>query len=301
MQLIQKLIPFFKLLRPHQWLKNGFVFVGIVFAHQWQNMVLLKQVSLIAMAFCLLSSSLYIVNDICDIAADKQHPVKKHRPLAAGTIGLLTAISLAVVLAITSFLLAWQLNKFVLMILFSYASLILAYSFWLKKQIILDVFVIAIGFLLRILSGTLGIGIPPSGWLLSCSFMLTLFLGFCKRRSEQQLSAHLPQDNSAIVFQGYKPALLDKFLSITATSALLGYTFYCLQQDTLYFSKQHYFIYTVPLVIYGIFRYLYLLENKIHSGLDMAADLLKDFQLLAVVIIWISSILILGFIAVSVS
>lgn len=299
MSITKKLFPFFKLLRPHQWLKNGFVFVGIFFAHQWQNLVLLKQVGLIAIAFCLLSSSMYIVNDICDVAADKQHPLKKNRPLAAGIIHLLPAIILAIVLAIVGCLLGLLVNKVVLVILFTYVGLNFAYSFWLKKQIILDVFIIAAGFLLRVLSGTIGVGIPPSSWLLLCSFMLTLFLGFCKRRSEQQLFTMQDHYHTATLLHAYKPALLDKLLSITATSALLSYTFYCLQQDTLYYGDDHYFIYTVPLVMYGIFRYLYLLENKTHIGLDIAIDLLKDFQLLVVVLGWILSILILGFLTIS--
>lgn len=266
----------FLLLRPHQWLKNLFVLVGIIFSHEWQNLILVRQAIFTVFAFCLLSGAMYIFNDIVDQTADRAHPIKKNRPLAAGTVNTTHAVMLGFVVGGLGLILGFTVSATVMWILLAYAALNIAYSEFFKQKIILDVFVIATGFLLRILAGTIGIGIPPTGWLLFCSFMLTLFLGFCKRSAEMQFNA-----------QGYSENLLNKLMTITATSSIVGYTLYTLQQNKL-------MIYTVPLVMFGIFRYLYLLENKTYCGIDMARDLMRDKQLLTTVIIWLLAIVVIG-------
>lgn len=282
-----------QLLRPHQWLKNSFVFVGIIFSHRWQDSFLLKQVSITALAFCCIASALYIINDICDCESDRKHPIKKFRPLAAKKISLTFAITLCVICATVGLLLGSIVSTIVVQILLGYIILNIAYSIYFKQWVILDVFIIATGFLLRILAGTIGVEISPSGWLLLCSLGLTLFLGFNKRRAEYQLLAHSAIDMPKVI-AAYTPAFVDKLITITATTAILSYTFYCLQQDTLLYSNQHRFIYTVPLVMYGLFRYLYLLEKNLHTGLDIAADLLHDFQLINVIVVWLIVIVGLG-------
>lgn len=282
-----------KLLRPHQWLKNAFVFAGIVFSHQWQNTVLLQEVFITAIAFCLLSSTMYIFNDIVDRNTDRTHPLKRNRPLAAGDVHLMTAIFLAILLGVSAFTLSFFVTTQVTWILLAYVFLNIAYSCWLKQCMILDVFVISAGFLLRILAGTDGVGIAPSGWLLLCSLMLTLFLGFNKRRSERQayINANITLPK---ILEHYGSAFLDKLITITATTTILGYTFYCLQQDNLLHQGTHHFIYTVPLVMYGIFRYLYLTDSKPYGGLDMAQDLLHDLPLLSTIFVWFMVIIVLG-------
>lgn len=266
----------FLLLRPHQWLKNLFVLAGVVFAHAWLNVFLMKQVALAFVAFCFVSSAIYIFNDIIDRPNDCLHPIKKNRPLAAGTVSLVSAISLACVMGVLGLLLGLTVSITVAVILISYIVLNIAYSLFLKQQIVVDVFVIALGFLLRILAGTIGIDIPLTGWLLFCGFVLTLFLGFCKRSAEIKFNV-----------QHYSETLLNKFITITATSSVVGYTLYALQQDSLLPLNKHQFIYTVPLVMFGIFRYLYLLETQPHHGIDIARDLLRDKQMLITVITWL--------------
>jgi 4-hydroxybenzoate polyprenyltransferase len=275
--------PFFYLLRPQQWLKNLFVLAGVIFAHAWQDVVLVQQALITMFAFCLLSSAVYVFNDIVDRAADRAHPIKQYRPIAAGVISIKHAFIYAAVLGIVSLLISLSVNKLVLAILLAYLALNIAYSLFFKQQVILDVFVIAVGFLLRILAGTVGIDIMASGWLLFCSFGLTLFLGFCKRHAEIQFhSSH------------YSENLLNKFIIITATSSIMGYALYTLQQDELLFAGTHYFIYTIPFVVFGIFRYLYLLENQKNSGVDVARDLMRDKPLLITIMVWLLIIVVLG-------
>lgn len=285
-----------RLLRPHQWVKNLFVFVGVLFAHQWNNSALLLQAALAFVAFCLLASAIYILNDILDRHEDRKHPVKKHRPIAAATVTINTAVILGCVLAVSSLLCGFSLNIRVGWILIAYILLNISYSVFLKRMIILDVFAISAGFLLRILAGTIGIGIAPSGWLLLCSLMLTLFLGFSKRRAERFLLGS-QQLTLPPVLEKYSPQFLDKALTITATGSMISYTLYTLSQDNKLYHYSHHFIYTVPLVIYGIFRYLYLVDNTQHTqrGLDVAYDIWQDKELLIIVSVWALSIIFIGF------
>lgn len=282
-----------QLLRPHQWLKNSFVFVGIIFSHRWQDLFLLKQVSMTALAFCFVASAVYIINDLCDCESDRKHPIKKFRPVAAKKISLTFALILCVICVIVGLILGAIVDALVVQILLGYMMLSIAYSIYFKQWVILDVFIIATGFILRILAGTLGVGIPPSGWLLLCSLMLTLFLGFNKRRAEHQLLAHSVIDMPKVI-AAYTPTFVDKLITITATTTILSYTFYCLQQDALLYPNEHRFIYTVPLVMYGLFRYLYLLEKNLHTGLDIAADLFRDYHLIGIILVWLIAIVSLG-------
>jgi 4-hydroxybenzoate polyprenyltransferase len=175
------MLAIFQLLRPHQWLKNTFVFAGIIFAHMlWQKAMLLKVIG-IAFSFCLLASAIYILNDWHDIKTDAIHPIKKNRPLASGKIKLTTAFGLACILSIISFLLGFWISSRVGQLLLAYLLLNSIYSCWLKKIVVLDALAISAGFLLRILAGTIGIGILPSSWLLICALFLTLYISFGKR------------------------------------------------------------------------------------------------------------------------
>lgn len=173
-----------RLMRPHQWIKNGFVFLGLVFGHAWNDPALVADVLLLFAGFCLASSAVYVMNDIADRDADRLHPTKRFRPLAHGDVGLGAARVLCVVLALAGAALSALVSLCALSIVSAYVALNIAYSAGLKHIPILDVFIISAGFMLRILAGTLGIGIPPSKWLLLCGLMLTLFLSFGKRRAE---------------------------------------------------------------------------------------------------------------------
>lgn len=279
--------PLLRLLRPHQWIKNSFVFAGIIFAHEASNFVLLQQVIIVACAFSLLSSAMYIVNDFFDRTADRLHPLKKSRPIAAGTVSTRSALTLALFLILAGLVLATLTTTTVVWILLSYLLLNIIYSYWLKNVVYWDVIAIAVGFLLRILTGTTGIGIPPSIWILICSFSLTLFLGFTKRRVEQQVlkKAKIPLPKG---LQQYQPYALNVLVACSALCTVLSYLFYALYQATLMDQK---FIYTVPLVAFGIFRYLYL-SYQMHHGSDIARDLFRDQYLLATVVLWL--IIIIG-------
>ena len=171
------------LMRPYQWVKNGFVLVGILFANAWHDRQTVTRALIAAAAFCLIASGVYIFNDLLDRRDDLDHPKKKQRPLAAGTISPRTAIILMAALWIAGFAMAFLSSTRIGLILLLYILINLAYSLRLKEVVLLDVFLIAAGFMLRILAGTIGVGIPPSQWLLLCGLMIALFLGFSKRRA----------------------------------------------------------------------------------------------------------------------
>jgi HAD superfamily hydrolase (TIGR01490 family) len=270
---------FVRLMRPHQWSKNAFVFVGIVFGHAWYDPALVTAALLAAAAFALASSAVYVINDFADRERDRLHPVKRHRPLAAGRVHPGSALALAVALGVGAAALAVAGGGGVLLIIACYVAMNLAYSFALKNVVILDVFVISAGFMLRILAGTLAIGIAPSNWLLVCGLLLTLFLGFAKRRAE--LLA-LTQDDSGShrkALREYNPELLDKLLSICAGGSIIAYSLYTMSPETAALHGTPYLVYTIPFVVYGIFRYLHMLHAK-GAGSDTAHDLVRDPHML---------------------
>ena len=178
------MMPLLRLLRPHQWVKNGFVFLGLLFGHAWADPARVTLAIDAFVAFCLVSSAVYVMNDIVDRERDRAHPKKRKRPLASGTVSMAAAIVLMLVCGGAGLAMAWIGGGALPGIFFGYVALNVGYSFGLKHVVILDVFLIAAGFMLRILAGTLGIGIAPSQWLLLTGLLLTLFLGFAKRRAE---------------------------------------------------------------------------------------------------------------------
>jgi HAD superfamily hydrolase (TIGR01490 family) len=278
-----------KLMRPHQWLKNAFVLVGVVFGHAWAVPELLTAALLAAAAFCLTASAIYIMNDFVDRERDKLHPKKRNRPIASGRVTAGGALGLAAVLALAAAGLAWAASPAVLMVIGAYAAMNVAYSLALKSVVILDVFIIATGFILRILAGTLAIGIAPSQWLLVCSLLLTLFLGFTKRRSELlSLSSDFVIHRQALLH--YNAALLDKLIGICACGAIMSYSLYAMSPDTARIHGTPNLIYTVPFVLYGMFRYLYLLHAK-QAGADTSRDLVRDVHLIAAVTGWLGTTL----------
>ncbi len=280
-----------RLMRPHQWVKNTFVFIGLLFGHAWHDPHLVTQAVIAFVAFCLVSSAIYTVNDIVDLEQDKQHPKKCRRPLASGAVSIGAAIMLAVLLGVLGLILAYAAAPTVLMILSGYALMNIAYTLRLKHVVILDVFIIATGFMLRILAGTLGIGIPPSQWLLLCGLMVTLFLGFTKRRAE---IIALNEDKAAHrkVLEHYSPVLLDKMIGVTASGLIMSYSLYTMNADTIRIHGTANLIYTVPFVMYGVFRYIYLLHHQNRGG-DTAHDLVRDPHLFIVVGAWLVTTMLL--------
>jgi 4-hydroxybenzoate polyprenyltransferase len=274
-----------RLMRPYQWVKNAFVFTGLLFGHAWRDPHLVEQVMVVFIAFCLVSSAIYTLNDIVDLEQDRHHPKKSRRPLASGAVSISAAFMLAALLGTLGLSLAYFAAPTVLMIMLGYALMNIAYSLRFKHVVILDVFIIATGFMLRILAGTLGVGIPPSQWLLLCGLMVTLFLGFTKRRAE---IIALTDDKTAHrkVLEHYSPVLLDKMIGITAAGLIMSYSLYTMNADTIRIHHTTNLIYTVPFVMYGVFRYIYLLHHQSRGG-DPSHDLVRDPHLFIAVGAWL--------------
>ena len=278
------LTPCLKLLRPYQWVKSGFVFVGLLFGHGWQQPLLVQRVVLAAAAFALAASAVYVFNDLADRERDRQHPQKRTRPLASGAVSVTAALLLAGACLVGALLLAGAASMTVLSIVIGYALLNVAYSMGLKHVVLLDVFIIAAGFMLRILAGTLGVGIAPSHWLLLCGLLLTLFLGFAKRRAELNALAGRGGSHRKVL-DDYDPLLLDQLIGICAAGAIVSYSLYTVSVETVAMHGTASLVYTVPCVIYGIFRYLFLLHRRGGGG-DPAAALLHDVHLLGALACW---------------
>jgi 4-hydroxybenzoate polyprenyltransferase len=270
-----------KLMRPKQWIKNGFVFTGYIFSNEYTNPTLLPKAILTFIAFCFVSSCIYTFNDILDCEKDRLHPKKKFRPIAAGTVTLSQAYVLSVFLGVMGLIIGWWVSLAVVWILIAYILMNILYTIKLKKIVILDVFCISAGFMLRIFAGTIGIGIPPSQWLLLCGLSITLFLGFAKRRAELMTKSAERRE----VLEKYSPTILDQILAICATSSILAYSLYTMSPDTIRLHKTDHLIYTVPFVIYALFRYIYLLHKK-KKGEDPSQELIKDPHILAAVLGW---------------
>lgn len=265
-----------RLLRPKQWIKNTFVMAGVLFGAQLRNVPLLQAAGLAFVSFSLMGSSVYVLNDYLDREADKLHAGKRHRPLASGTVTPLQAACAAVVCAGISLTAAALADVRVVAIVLAYLAINCAYSVSLKHQPVIDVFCIASGFMLRILAGTWGVRIPPSGWLILTGMFITLFLGFSKRRAEwtEVGGAHTRRP----VLGLYSRELLDTFLSITATGTVLSYGLYTLDPATIALHHTNRLIYTLPFVLFGLFRYLFLLHSR-NKGENPSADVFSDFQI----------------------
>ena len=277
--------PLIRLLRPHQWLKNGFVFVGLLFGHAWTDPVRLGQALAAFTAFCLIASAVYVMNDLIDREQDRLHPKKRLRPLAAGTVSVPAAKLLAAACLLAGGAIAWRWAGSAPWIFLAYVVLNVAYSYGLKHVVILDVFIIASGFMLRILAGTLGIGIAPSQWLLLCGLMLTLFLGFAKRRAELMA---LPAESIGHrrVLERYTAPMLDQFIGIAAAGTVISYALYTVSAETVALHGTRGLIATVPLVIYGMLRYLWRL-HRAGGGGDPAREVLTDPHLMAATAGWL--------------
>ena len=273
-----------RLLRPHQWLKNGFVFVGLLFGHAWHDAARTGSALLAFAAFCLLSSAVYVFNDYIDREQDRRHPEKKRRPLASGAVAVPAALALAAACLAGGLALAFFASR-APWIFVAYLVLNAAYSLGAKHVVILDVFIIAAGFMLRILAGTVGIGIAPTHWLLLCGLMLTLFLGFAKRRAE--LNALL-EDSAGHrrVLEHYTETMLDQFIGVAATGTVVSYALYTVNPETIALHGTPWLIATVPFVLYGLLRYLFLLHRRGGGG-DPARELLTDHHLLAAFSGWL--------------
>lgn len=281
--------PLIRLLRSHQWIKNGFVFIGLLFGHAWHDPAKVGMALAAFAAFCLLASAVYVMNDLADREQDRLHPDKRNRPLASGVVGTPAAVALGLLCLVGGLALAFALAGSAPWIFLGYLLLNAAYSGGLKHVVILDVFIIAAGFMLRLLAGTTGIGIAPSHWLLLCGLMLTLFLGFAKRRAE--LNALLEKSGGhRRVLEHYSEPMLDQFLSLTAMGTVVTYSLYTVAPDTVAQHGTSGLMLTVPFVLYGMLRYLYRLHRRGGGG-DPAREIFRDGHLLAALFGWLATVL----------
>ncbi|HET6272526.1 MAG TPA: decaprenyl-phosphate phosphoribosyltransferase [Bacteroidota bacterium] len=277
---------YLKLIRPKQWLKNFFIFAPLIFAKElFQEKPLLATLEAF-FAFCFTASAVYIINDIADIDADRAHPEKRHRPLAARAMPLAHAYGLIIVLLGLVVVLALQARFQFVVCLGAYFVMNLAYSFKLKEVVLLDVFIIATGFMLRVLGGAYAIDVEVSSWIVLCTLFVSLFLGFAKRRGEILLNQEIAPSTERTVLFHYRVEFIDQMLTIAAAGTVISYALYTVAPRTLELFGTDKVIYTTMFVIYGIFRYLYLIHTT-NSTENPTNAVTADLPILATGILWI--------------
>ncbi len=281
-----------RLLRPVQWLKNGFVFTPLIFSKHLFESNYNYNALLAFAAFCLISSTVYIVNDIIDREADKLHPEKKKRPIAAGEISISLSLLLAAVLTGFVLFLSLLLNFEFQLIIFGYLFLQLAYTFFLKHVVIVDVFIIALGFMLRVFAGAVAIDVEISNWIVITTLFLSLFLAVSKRRSEMMMIQKMQIETKRVVLENYSVQFLDYIIVITATGMAISYSLYTMAERTISVFGSEHLILTTIFVLFGIFRYLYLVV-KLEQGENPTAVLIKDAPMGINMLLWIISIIII--------
>ena len=271
-------------LRPDQWTKNLIVFAALIFAVKLLDPAALALASAAFLIFCVLSGCVYLINDVSDREADRQHPLKRLRPIASGALGAGTALAWAIGLSASALTAAYVLRPLFAVVAAAYLALFVVYTHALKHVVILDVMSIAIGFVLRAVAGGLVIGVPVSDWLLACTILLALFLSLAKRRHEITVLADGASGHRRIL-EEYDPYLLDQMIAIVAAATLVVYIIYCASPETAERFGTHLLVLTTPFPIYGIFRYLYLVHRK-HGGGSPSDMLLRDRPLLSCVALW---------------
>ncbi len=285
------MIPLFVSLRPRQWTKNFFVFAGIIFSLKFFEFPLLLKVLEAFVIFCLLSSSIYLINDVSDRKSDRRHPSKKVRPIASGKVSPSLAITIALILCAASLAAAFYLEPVFAIVAAAYFLLMIAYTFFLRDLVILDVFSIAAGFVLRAVAGVVVIAVELSPWLIICTILLSLFIALGKRRHELVMLSGSAGEHRAILDE-YNPLLLDQLISAVAGSTVMAYALYTLWPETIAKFRTHNLVYSVPFVLYGIFRYLYLIYKKEKGG-SPEELLLTDNPLIIDLAVWIIALMVI--------
>jgi 4-hydroxybenzoate polyprenyltransferase len=273
------LLAWLEALRPKQWTKNLLVFAGVVFSQHLRDPSLALRAAAGFLSFSLLAGSVYMLNDLRDVEADRRHPRKKNRPIAAGRLPIPVAWMALVPTLLLAGVLAWWLGTGFMLTALAYLVINFAYSYGLKHQVVLDVFLIAIGFVLRAIAGVqlllpVTVGTELSPWLLVCTFFGALFLALAKRRREIA-NAGDGASRQREVLDHYTPELLEGMLLVSAAASLMGYALYTIWPGTVAKFHTEALLYTVPFVAYGIFRYLYLVQVA-DSTEDPSQVLLSD-------------------------
>jgi 4-hydroxybenzoate polyprenyltransferase len=277
---------YFNLLRIPQWIKNFFIFVPLVFSQHLFEPEYVKLSLLGFIIFSLVSSSIYIINDLIDINEDKLHPVKKFRPIPAGLIVKNIAIATAFILAVGSFALLSLTNIKFGGTVITYFLITILYSLKLKNIVILDVFTIAAGFMLRILGGAFIINVEISSWLILTTMFISLFLAVMKRRSELKFVSTDDAGSTRKVLVHYSTEFIDQMSTVTSAGVIICYALYTVSQRTVTIFKTEHLIYTTPFVVFGIFRYMFLVYIG-KKGENTTEILVSDLPMIFNIIIYV--------------
>jgi len=271
-------------LRPQQWAKNVFVLAPLVFSQSLLDTELVGRAAVGFLLFCTAASAVYVLNDLRDADRDRHHPLKQHRPIASGRLPATVAIVLCAFLAGTATIGGWLLSPGYFAFVATYLVLNLFYSFGLKRVVILDVMIISIGFVLRVMAGGAAIDVKVSPWLILCTIFVSLFLAFSKRRHELTLLTDHAADQRQVLVN-YSPAFLDQMINVVTASTVVAYALYAISPETEERFHTPYLIYTIPLVLFGIFRYLYLVyqEPGEHNPTE---EILGDKPFLINIMLW---------------
>jgi len=278
-------------MRPAQWTKNFFVFAALIFAQKFFSVPLLLKSLAAFLVFCLISGGLYIFNDLRDREEDQAHPKKSQRPIARGDLSSTAALATFLVLSAGSFALAFFLNRNFFIAVLVYFVLQVAYSLKLKQVVILDIFIIAAGFVIRVVAGGLVIAVPISSWLLICTTLLALFLAMSKRRHELVLLEDKATDHRPILKE-YSAYLLDQMIAVVTASTLIAYCLYTISAETVEKFGTEHLVWTSAFVLYGIFRYLYLVHQQGKGG-SPEELVLRDKPLLLNIVLWIGTVILI--------
>ena len=276
-------------LRPRQWVKNVFVFAALVFAGRLADPTSVLRVGAAFCVFCVLSSAVYLINDVRDREADRRHPHKRRRPIAAGQISPGTASAASVVLAVGALFAAFRLSSGFGMVAVAYLVLNFGYSFGLKKVVILDVMMVAAGFLMRALAGALVIDVAISRWLVLCTGLLALFLGFVKRR--QEITALDGGAATRPILKEYSLPFLDQMIAVVTGATVVAYSLYAFSPEVAQKLGTEHLGLTIPFVLFGIFRYLYLVHQR-GVGENPTVVVMTDVPLILDVTLWGAAVVI---------
>jgi 4-hydroxybenzoate polyprenyltransferase len=278
----------FRLIRPKQWIKNAFVFAPLIFARELFNQPSFILALRAFVAFCCTASAVYIINDLADLESDRAHPEKKHRPLAAGTLSISNALVIMALLLLGAAVSAAGMDGRFLVLLGTYFVINLAYSWKLREVFLLDVFIIAAGFMLRVLGGASAIGVTVSSWLVLCSLFISLFLGFAKRRGElvqwEQSGATARRKTLLL----YRLDFIDQLLTVAAAGTVISYALYTVAPRTIEVFGTDRLIYTTVFVMYGVFRYMYLVHTSSAVGNPTGA-VTSDLPIIINAFFWIAA------------
>lgn len=279
------LLALLKLARPHQWLKNGIILLALIFAGEMTHPKKVELALLAIAIFCLLSSAVYTFNDLIDRKIDRKHPLKKNRPIASGKVSIGTAVTVVVILCSVGLAAAWLINMNFFMIAVVFLGLNLLYTLWLKNIVIVDVMSVALSFVVRAYAGAFAIDVPASKWMLINTLLLALFLGFGKRRHELVVLEEGAAAHRKILGK-YSPYLLDQLIAVVTPSVLVMYMLYSFSTEvSLKLGTQNLFA-TIPFVVYGLFRYLYLIHKEEKGG-SPTRVLIGDLPIMITVLLWL--------------